>query len=132
MDAGTLQYQNHMIRLLSILILSAFLTHTFSRLIILIHHNVNKEYIAANLCENKDKPASHCEGKCHLKKQIDREEKSEKNPVAQLKGAEVLLYSKTAVPLSFFPRAATEVRFAPCDAGQVRSATVSVFHPPSV
>jgi hypothetical protein len=121
-----------MIRLLSIVILTAFLTHTFSRLIILVHHRVNKEYIVANLCENKDKPASHCEGKCHLKKQIDREEKSEKNPVAQLKGIEVQLFSKTAVLFSFFPRVGTEVRFAPCDAGQVRSAIVSVFHPPSV
>jgi hypothetical protein len=35
-----------------------------------LQYDLNKEYIATNLCENKDKPAMHCSGKCHLKKQL--------------------------------------------------------------
>ena len=38
---------------------------------------LNKEYIAKNLCVNKDKPESHCEGKCHLVKEL----KKVNNPV---------------------------------------------------
>lgn len=35
-----------------------------------IEYAVNKEYIAHNLCINKDNPQSCCEGKCYLHKQI--------------------------------------------------------------
>lgn len=31
---------------------------------------MNRSEIAATLCENKDKPALHCDGKCYLKKKI--------------------------------------------------------------
>jgi len=34
------------------------------------HYELNKDYIAANFCENKDKPELHCYGKCHLDKQL--------------------------------------------------------------
>lgn len=30
----------------------------------------NRAYIAANLCENRDRPDEHCDGKCYLKKKI--------------------------------------------------------------
>lgn len=35
-----------------------------------IEYALNKEYIAKNLCINRNKPKSCCEGKCHLKKQL--------------------------------------------------------------
>ena len=37
---------------------------------ICLHYQLNKAYIAANLCENRDKPIMHCNGKCHLRKQL--------------------------------------------------------------
>lgn len=37
-----------------------------------LQYQLNKEFIAANLCENKAKPQLQCEGKCHLKKQIEK------------------------------------------------------------
>jgi hypothetical protein len=30
----------------------------------------NRAYIASALCENRDKPQSHCNGKCYLKKKL--------------------------------------------------------------
>ena len=41
---------------------------------------INKEYIAENLCENKDKPILKCDGKCHLAKQLKEKSKEEKEP----------------------------------------------------
>lgn len=32
----------------------------------------NKTYIANNLCENRAKPQLHCEGKCHLSKEVKK------------------------------------------------------------
>ncbi|MGN6494905.1 MAG: hypothetical protein ACTHLE_23160 [Agriterribacter sp.] len=37
-----------------------------------LQYQFNKDFIAANLCENKEKPQLQCEGKCHLKKQIEK------------------------------------------------------------
>ncbi len=37
-----------------------------------IEYAVFKDYIAKNLCVNRDKPKSCCQGKCHLKKQIEK------------------------------------------------------------
>lgn len=41
-----------------------------------IEYAVFKDYIAKNLCINRDKPKSCCEGKCHLEKQIEKSNES--------------------------------------------------------
>ena len=35
-----------------------------------LEYLVNYDYIATELCINKDKPEMHCNGKCHLAKEI--------------------------------------------------------------
>jgi hypothetical protein len=47
-------------------------------LFILSIYEINKKTITAAFCENKMKPAMHCNGKCHLKKELQKQEKSEK------------------------------------------------------
>lgn len=43
----------------------------------LIEYQVNKEYIASVLCENRNEPALACNGKCYLEKQVkESQEKS--------------------------------------------------------
>lgn len=66
--------------IISIFLLASLLTQNISKLIIVINYQVNKEYIAKNLCVNRDKPKSCCEGKCELKKQLDEEDKKENLP----------------------------------------------------
>ncbi|HHH54434.1 MAG TPA: hypothetical protein ENK91_12305 [Bacteroidetes bacterium] len=41
---------------------------------------MHKKYYAEVLCENKDKPMMHCNGKCHLKKEIKEAERTAENP----------------------------------------------------
>lgn len=52
----------------------------------LIEYNVNKEYIANVLCENRDKPQLACEGKCYLKKQMKKshDEQSHNHNIPQI------------------------------------------------
>ena len=38
---------------------------------------INQDYIAEFLCINKDKPEMACGGKCHLMKQLEKQEKEE-------------------------------------------------------
>jgi hypothetical protein len=41
-----------------------------------IEYALNKEYIAKNLCINRDKPKNCCQGKCHLKKQLAKSDET--------------------------------------------------------
>lgn len=42
------------------------------RLIVLIDWQMNQSYIAKNLCEKRNEVNSCCQGKCQLKKRIDK------------------------------------------------------------
>lgn len=44
-----------------------------------INYTLNKQEIIEKFCENKDKPELQCEGKCHLKKQIEKKANSEES-----------------------------------------------------
>lgn len=52
----------------------------------LIEYNVNKEYIASVLCENRDKPELACNGKCYLNKKLknNNNENSHKHSEPQI------------------------------------------------
>jgi len=69
-----------------------------------IEYAVFKDYIAKNLCVNRDKPKSCCQGKCHLKKQIeknaetsDTEEKSSNRKILSQEVQEFLI-SPVSIP----------------------------------
>lgn len=42
-----------------------------------IEYLLNKEYIAEFLCVNKDKPELQCNGKCHLAKELKKQQQQE-------------------------------------------------------
>ena len=54
-----------------ILILSIAFQH-FAKLFTVAWYQVNKTYIAKNLCENRNKPKMHCNGKCQLRKKLQQ------------------------------------------------------------
>ena len=61
-------------RIIGYILLSSFLLHTFSSLIINVDYQVNLERIVEEFCINKDKPELECNGKCHLAEQLANEE----------------------------------------------------------
>lgn len=44
-----------------------------------VEYVINQDYIAEFLCMNKDKPELQCNGKCHLVKQLERQQENEPN-----------------------------------------------------
>lgn len=52
---------------------------TFNKAIVLLDYQVNQNFIASTLCENKNKPQCCCHGKCFLKKQLQKDEDGSKN-----------------------------------------------------
>lgn len=58
-----------------------------------VDYLINQDYIAKNLCVNKDVPKSCCKGKCHLVKQLNKTnnepEKAAKNTNPRVKVKEI-------------------------------------------
>lgn len=51
----------------------------------LLEYNLNKEYIASVLCENRNKPELACNGKCYLNKKLAQsQEKNHNHSVPQI------------------------------------------------
>src|SRR2546423_10539540 len=65
---------------ISIVLFLSLLAHTFYQTTIVLSYYVNMAAYAKN-CENKNKPMMHCNGKCHMEKKLQQEEKkSQENP----------------------------------------------------
>jgi hypothetical protein len=80
----------------TLILLSAFATQTFSQAIILIDFYLNQSYIAASKCENRLRPMLHCNGHCVLAKKIKQEEqKDRENPERKLENKNEVLSSKS-------------------------------------
>lgn len=101
--------------------------------IVYLEYALNKEYIAANLCENKDKPAMHCSGKCQLKKQLAKA--SETGDAQNQKGATQMPpadYCEEINPYSFSVIIPVAPSFVPYQAGSFPAGyKANVFHPPA-
>jgi hypothetical protein len=59
------------------LILSTLLAN-FSRLVISVGFDLNHKYIADHLCENRNRPWLHCDGKCYFMKKIRQAEENDR------------------------------------------------------
>lgn len=100
-------------------------------------YEINKDYIAAELCENKDKPELQCAGKCYLKKQIDKVEESgdtdDKNTPTKNKKTELPEYVLTAPSLCTFFIAEESADFHDKYTSPRGTLYItSIFHPPQL
>lgn len=119
---------------LAYLLCALLLFQSFGRELLVVSYELNKADITARYCVNKARPQLHCDGKCHLARQLRKtdgaDRKAPAGSVAKVK-FEVL---PTAARLAFSaPRrwpqalppfaAATAARYADAPAA-------SVFRPP--
>ena len=120
------------LRPISVLILFSLLFANFSSVFVYLGFEANQNYIAKALCENRDKPQLHCEGKCYLMKKLkqaqDKEQKQERQtqkPQVQ----EALLVD----PLVFRQFVFNEIKFhIPYSTGMPQNIKNSIFHPPQL
>jgi hypothetical protein len=81
-------------RVLITIILFAFLLQVGSKLVIISLHEINRDYISKNLCENRNNPQVHCNGSCHLKKQLNEDAGRQHNSSSIKEQQEVTLFSE--------------------------------------
>ncbi len=53
------------------------LVQTFSKAFVMADFYLHRDIIEQELCENKDKPQLECRGNCALKKELEKENKTE-------------------------------------------------------
>ena len=109
-----------------------------ARLGVVAWYEVNKEYVATVLCENKDKPAMKCCGKCYLRKQLKNTSDNTENAPGKQQQVKWEKLSWVAVLPSAKPTAAI---LSLQENKQLNSyyqnlyrftSVVNIFHPPSI
>lgn len=92
--------------IVAFVVIAVLLLQVITKFTIVVNYALNKEYIAKTLCENKAKPKMHCNGKCHLKKQLEKQEKKEKPTNTSKEKFEIQFFSNASIelglPLLFF------------------------------
>jgi len=82
-------------RSICLLLLLVVCMQSFNRLGISVAFKINQNYISSSLCENRDKPSMHCNGKCILMKKLKlAEQNEEKQRNENLEQANVLFFCK--------------------------------------
>ncbi|MDW8295555.1 MAG: hypothetical protein RMJ97_01605 [Raineya sp.] len=122
-------------QLITILLFSATLLQPLQTFWVKVSFELNKNFIAKNLCENRFKPELKCGGKCYLMKKLAEKQKQEKE--TQKERIETLvftLFSEKLPSFSFkqdfqeiqscFP--VVEIPFA------LQECLLSTFRPPCV
>ena len=61
-------------RLTAYLLIVSLVSANFSRFFIYAGFQLNRNYIATKLCENRNKPQLHCNGKCYFMKKVKQAE----------------------------------------------------------
>ena len=74
----------------------------FSKWIVILEYEINKDYIANNLCVNRATPSSCCKGKCFLQKKLATEDQQQTNGKS--------IHSENA-QTEFFPEEPIQINF---------------------
>jgi hypothetical protein len=93
----------------------------------------NVDYVSKRLCENRNRPAMHCNGKCYLYKQLAKADGADKNNKQRLADVSKLELPPFEVPEglqlrgSFIEERASWVAYQAPFADEVM---LRIFHPP--
>ena len=121
-------------KIIAIVALIGIMLQTFSQVVVLAHYYVHKDYIAKNLCENRDKPMMHCDGKCCLKKKLAKQGKEQAPSPTNNKSEQVvtLFFSNTCYEIRPLTILSEANHFFNRNDLRTCAFQGSVFHPPTV
>ncbi len=115
---------------ISILLLFSLLTANFGNLFVFTGFELNRKYIAAELCVNKNKPELNCNGKCYLMKKLKQAQDKEEKQERQSRKPQVQ-EALAVTPFLFKQYVFTEMKLhIPASMGKPQDNQNSVFQPP--
>lgn len=121
--------------IIAFVVISAFVMQALGKFIIYTDYIINKEYIANNLCVNKSKPILKCNGKCHLAKQLKKQDQKENKSSSSKEKIEVITDQISVETYAFFESdflKAKKKDVFEYNKSIIQSDLNSVFQPPRV
>jgi hypothetical protein len=119
-------------RITAYLLIFSLVTVNFSRFFIYAGFELNRNYIATKLCENRNKPWMHCDGKCYFAKKVKQAEEKQANDERQSQKSlfqEVYVISSTEIK---FHSSLLQVIVTPYDRTLPVNRVGAVFRPPQL
>lgn len=89
-------------RIIALALLLAMLSPILAKLFVYAEFKSNQAYIAAALCENRDRPELNCEGKCYLMKKLkaaEDKEKKQENQAQKKASVDLFFVEETVAPV---------------------------------
>lgn len=117
----------------ALVLLLATIATTFRKAVIVADFYANQDYIAKNLCENRDKPMMHCCGRCQLRKRLNREADQDKNnPEQRLENRQEVLFLDRSTTAAVVPTLSyVDVPYPSYFVGDPVDRASGIFHPPA-
>lgn len=121
-------------KILSILLVLSFFSYQSYHSLIYLNYFVNKAYYVNVLCENKDNPEKPgCNGKCHLKKQLEKQKPVEDQHPFN-KSAQISFYPELIAVLLAQPNISSQTNFHDAQQSLIYFSLLSphlneIFHP---
>jgi hypothetical protein len=119
-------------KLTAFLLIFSIISCSFSRFFIYAGFELNKNYIATKLCENRNKPWMHCNGKCYLVKRIRQAE--EKQNAAEREAQKNMIqesYCEAITEFKFYTQL-LQVIPIPNNCMELPKTHDTIFHPPQL
>jgi len=119
-------------KLTAVLLTLAIISSSFSRFFIYAGFEMNRSYIASKLCENRNRPWLHCNGKCYLMKKIKQaEEKQNSTEREAQKNLIQEAYCENNTQVSFYTRLLREIMI-PHGRIELPQGHGAIFRPPQL
>lgn len=119
-------------RITAYLLIFSLITVNFSRFFIFAGFELNRNYIATKLCENRNRPWLHCDGKCYFAKKIKQAEEKQASDERQSQKSlfqEVYVISSTDVK---FHSSLLQVISTPYTPTVPADRPATIFQPPQL
>lgn len=93
---------------------------------------LDREYIAKNLCVQKNKKNNTCKGTCHLKKKLEADEEKQDSSTSNQKELKEFQICQNHFTVDFSLTAQELQKFEHSQNAETHSFSFSIFHPPQV
>ncbi|WP_407430127.1 hypothetical protein [Arcticibacter sp.] len=105
---------------------------SLSRMAVFAGFELNRDYIASKLCENRDKAWMHCEGKCYLSMKLKQVEEKESKQEREIQKQLTQDSSMPEAYIFFFGDGVSTTINTPYCQAVLSGYETLFFHPPRV
>ncbi len=115
------------------MLLFSMLLQSFSKIVIWIEFKMNQEFIAKNLCVQKEVEDNCCQGSCHLKEKMEEDDKNQDAQNSNVKTLkEIQLFHENSICLLLHCPLTLENVYVSFQKKHLPTFTKGIFHPPNL